>query len=88
MGNLQNSDMRHVASNGENVEVTAEYKEWITDIKLRIRQSQIKAAVKINTELLKFYWYLGNGIVEKQKHAHWGRWFSQKVKQRSNDRFS
>ena len=79
MGNLQNSEMRHVASNGENVEVTAEYKEWITDIKLRIRQSQIKAAVKINTELLKFYWYLGNGIVEKQKHAHWGDGFLKRL---------
>ena len=33
-----------------------EYKEWIGELKQRIRQSQIKAAVKVNTELLKLYW--------------------------------
>ena len=31
------------------------YKKWITDIKSRIRQSQIKAAIRVNTELLRLY---------------------------------
>ena len=31
--------------------VNDEYKAWIEDIKKRIRQSQIKAAVKVNYEL-------------------------------------
>ena len=44
-----------------------EYKSWVVDLKLRIRQSQIKASVKVNTELLKLYWHLGSEIVEKQK---------------------
>ena len=39
-------------SNQENI-ITSEYKNWIVDLKLRIRQSQIKAAVKVNTELLR-----------------------------------
>ena len=30
---------------------------------MRYRQSQIKAAVKVNTEMLKFYWNLGRDIV-------------------------
>ena len=33
-----------------------EYKEWVKDLALRYRNSQIKAAVKVNTEMLKFYW--------------------------------
>lgn len=36
--------------------VNDEYKAWIEDIKKRIRQSQIKAAVKVNYELLELYW--------------------------------
>jgi hypothetical protein len=30
-----------------------DYKQWLFDLKSRIRQSQIKAAVKVNTELLR-----------------------------------
>ena len=58
---------------------------WIVDLKLRIRQSQIKAAVKVNTELLRLYWQMGSEIVEKQKNAHWGDGF---LKQLSNDLMS
>ena len=49
-----------------------EYKEWLISIKTRIRHSQIKAAIRVNTELLKLYWYLGAEIVLKQKKAKWG----------------
>ena len=52
--------------------VTDEYKVWIEDIKSRIKQSQIKAAVKVNYELLDLYWDLGRDIAAKQKDAKWG----------------
>ena len=71
-------------SNSENI-ITSEYKNWIVDLKLRIRQSQIKAAVKVNTELLRLYWQMGSEIVEKQKNAHWGDGF---LKQLSKDLLS
>lgn len=48
------------------------YKEWLTELKQRIRVSQIKAAVKVNVELLTLYWHLGKEIVEKQKNSNWG----------------
>lgn len=50
----------------------AEYKDWLADIKNRIRSAQIKAAVKVNSELLLFYWELGADIVAKQEKAKWG----------------
>ena len=34
--------------------------------------AQLKTAVKVNTEMLKFYWSLGEDICEKQKLASWG----------------
>ncbi len=48
------------------------YKDWLADIKARVRNAQIKAAVKVNTELLDLYWWLGADIVEKQKKSKWG----------------
>lgn len=52
--------------------VNDEYKAWIEDIKDKIKHSQIKAAVKVNYELLNLYWDIGKDIVAKQKNAKWG----------------
>jgi len=51
------------------------YKNWLADIKLKIRSAQLKAAVKVNTELLGLYWQLGADIVEKQTYSKWGDGF-------------
>lgn len=37
-----------------------------------IRHAQVKAAIKVNTELLRLYWRMGADICEKQKSASWG----------------
>lgn len=36
-----------------------EYARLLSDLKERFRRSQIKAAVKVNTEMLEFYWEMG-----------------------------
>ena len=59
-----------------------EYKKWITDLKTKVKQAQIKAAVTVNQQLLMFYWELGADIVEKQKNTAWGEGF---LKQLSRD---
>ncbi|MGG7056235.1 PDDEXK nuclease domain-containing protein [Nitrosomonas sp. ANs5] len=51
---------------------TMEYRDWLKEIKQRLRQAQVKAAVQVNTALLTFYWELGADIVERQKTAQWG----------------
>ena len=61
---------------------TSEYRNWLKDIKQRVRQAQVKAAVQVNTALLTFYWELGADIVERQKTAKWGSGF---LKQLSTD---
>ena len=54
-----------------------EYLEWIKDLSTRFRRSQIKAAVKVNEEMLRFYWELGHDIVERDAENHYGsRFFS------------
>lgn len=52
--------------------VNDEYKQWIENLKNRIKHTQIKAAVKVNYEMLDLYWTLGKDIVEKQADAKWG----------------
>lgn len=61
--------------------ISSEYKSWIGELKQRIRQSQVKAAVKVNTELLRLYWELGNDIVERQKNSQWGDGFLKQLSQ-------
>ena len=48
------------------------YVKWLSDLKKRFHIAQLKAAVKVNTEMLKFYWSLGEDICEKQKQYKWG----------------
>lgn len=49
-----------------------EYKQWLTALKQQIRSAQIKAAVRVNTELITLYWNLGHEISKKEKEAQWG----------------
>ena len=65
MGNLINTDNA--------------YKEWISDISLRFRQSQIKASMTVNSEMLRFYWSLGHDMDEKKNLYHWGSNFYEQV---------
>lgn len=52
-----------------------EYIEWLKIIKKRFKSTQIKAAIKVNEELLRFYWSMGKDIVEKQAESKWGTAF-------------
>jgi predicted nuclease of restriction endonuclease-like (RecB) superfamily len=49
-----------------------DYKQWIQELKTRYRSSQIKAAVKVNQEVLQYYWELGRDIMEMHAEARWG----------------
>lgn len=49
-----------------------EYKTWLESLKKKVKTSQIKAAVKVNTELLLLYWDIGKAIIDKQQNAAWG----------------
>ena len=45
------------------VNTDKEYLEWLKSIVSRYHQGQIKAAARVNQELLAFYWSLGKDIV-------------------------
>jgi hypothetical protein len=47
------------------------YLHWLQQLKELIRSAQIKAAIRVNTELLILYWDLGREIIEKEKETGW-----------------
>lgn len=52
--------------------VPADYADFLTGLKERIRSAQITAARAVNRELILLYWDIGRAIVEKQQTARWG----------------
>lgn len=49
--------------------------EWLSEIKTRIQKSQIKAAIRINSAMLEFYWSLGRDIILMEAESKWGTGF-------------
>ncbi len=58
-----------------------EYKQFLIELKEKVKNSQLKAAVKVNYELLDLYWELGKEITEKQKEYSWGDSFLKLLSQ-------
>mgnify|MGYP000854277586 CR=1 FL=1 len=56
---------------------TTAYREWLEVLKANIQQSQIKAAIQVNSELLHLYWRIEKDIVQKQEQTQWGDGFLQ-----------
>ena len=63
----------------EMIKVDKEYLNWISDIAQRFKQSQIKAATKVNVEMLRFYWSLGKDIFEKDVSNKYGSGFYKRI---------
>jgi len=59
-----------------------QYFRWISDLKQKIQQSQIKAAIQVNSALIEMYWDLGREISERSFENTYGSGF---LKQLSND---
>ena len=49
-----------------------DYTNWIIELKQRYRNTQIKAAVKVNSEQLLFNWQLGRDLVIRKAEEKWG----------------
>ncbi|MDF2964742.1 MAG: hypothetical protein K0Q51_130 [Rickettsiaceae bacterium] len=48
------------------------YKDFLEDLKTRIRTSQLKAARAVNIELVHLYWHIGSEILNRQRNQGWG----------------
>lgn len=76
---MKNKDNIPQFVNSDSFMADKNYVKWLSDLKKRFRMAQLKAAVKVNTEMLKFYWSLGEDICEKQKQYKWGANFMKRL---------
>ena len=54
-----------VRTMSELMRIDEEYRKWIQDLGNRYKTSQIKASVRVNNEMLRYYWTVGKDITEK-----------------------
>ena len=44
-----------------------EYRSWIQELGNRYRTSQIKASIRVNNEMLMYYWSVGEGYYRETR---------------------
>jgi predicted nuclease of restriction endonuclease-like (RecB) superfamily len=50
----------------------AGYADWLSDLRGRIHAAQQRAALSVNTELIRLYWQIGRDILDRQASQGWG----------------
>ena len=54
------------------IDFEGDYKKWISEVSNRFRASQIKASIRVNDEMLRFYWFVGRDIETMKCNVSWG----------------
>ncbi len=49
-----------------------EYKHLFVEIKTKIQTSRLQAALAVNYEVIRLYWFIGKRIIDKQSETNWG----------------
>jgi hypothetical protein len=49
-----------------------DYRVFLTQLKEKVRKTQLKASITANTIIIEFYWELGKEIVRLDLANHWG----------------
>lgn len=62
-----------------------EYRSWIQELGDRYRTSQIKASIRVNNEMLMYYWSVGKDITERRADSKWGNKFFQNMSMDMSD---
>lgn len=57
----------------ENKLISDDYKDFIADIKNKIRNSQYEAMKQVNKTLINLYWGIGQEIYNQQQEKGWGK---------------
>lgn len=58
-----------------------DYSLWLCNLKKRLRSSQLKAAMKVNEEMLQLYWSIGEELVKLKVEQRWGSGILKQIAQ-------
>lgn len=68
-----------IVVHSHDVSLDEDYIKWISDVKKRFRAAQVKAAIKVNSEQILFYWQLGRDLVMRRAEEKWGTGIVEQV---------
>jgi len=54
------------------INIKSDFKIWANNIINQIKNAQIVTALKVNSDMLNLYWFIGNSILDVQKSKGWG----------------
>ena len=74
---IEESQKKIVGSN--HTEFDTEYAQWIAELAKRYRSSQIKASIKVNDDMIRFYWSVGEDIEKRKYENRYGTRFYENV---------
>ncbi|MDQ2099224.1 MAG: PDDEXK nuclease domain-containing protein [Tychonema bourrellyi B0820] len=55
-----------------NLSIPEDYHDFLRELKGRILQSQVRAVLSVNRELVLLYWQIGRDILNRQQQQGWG----------------
>ncbi|MBC6697334.1 PDDEXK nuclease domain-containing protein [Hymenobacter puniceus] len=50
----------------------SDYPQFLTELKAHIRETQVRAALAVNSELVQLYWRIGRSILLQEQQQGWG----------------
>ena len=53
-------------------QLPADYPEFLAELKTRIAAARTRAALAVNSELIKLYWEIGRDILDRERREGWG----------------
>lgn len=61
------------------VKIDSDYLDWVNKLIKHYRQCQVKAAISVNSAILKFYWIVGHDISVRSLENRYGAHFYEKL---------
>lgn len=77
--NREGKEQSLIVVSSHDIQLDSNYVQWIYDVKQRFRNTQIKAAVKVNSEQLLFNWQMGRDLVVRKAEDMWGTGIVEQV---------
>lgn len=62
-----------------NITFNNDFKKWVSEISKKYKQAQIKAAISVNSEMIKFYFELGKEIASNSFKSTYGTKFYESL---------
>ncbi|HEX8757641.1 MAG TPA: PDDEXK nuclease domain-containing protein [Steroidobacteraceae bacterium] len=54
------------------ITVPSGYADWLTEIKAQVAAARRRTVLRVNVELMRLYWQIGRGILDRQASQGWG----------------